>query len=88
MHHKRSLRPILARSGLTAAVALLASRSTGHVVFAQTKGLPGDMNGLLRETLKEFKGKGGGTRDFAQGSIPNAEDAESVTAKAQKALGS
>jgi alanyl-tRNA synthetase len=69
-------------------VALLASRSTGHVVFAQTKGLPGDMNGLLRETLKEFKGKGGGTPDFAQGSIPNAEDAERVTAKAKKVLGS
>jgi len=52
------------------AVALLASRETGHVVFAQSKGLAGDMGALLRETLKEFGGKGGGPKDFAQGSLP------------------
>lgn len=63
-------------------VALLSSRATGHVVFAQTKGLAGDMNSLLRQTLKEFSGKGGGTRDFAQGSVPNAGDAEKVVANA------
>lgn len=40
-------------------VALLASRSTGHVVFAQTKGGSSDMGSLLRETLKDFGGKGG-----------------------------
>jgi alanyl-tRNA synthetase len=51
------------------AVALLASRETGHVVFAQSNGLGGDMGALLRETLKEFGGKGGGPKDFAQGSI-------------------
>jgi alanyl-tRNA synthetase len=57
------------------AVALLASRDSGHVVFAQSKGLGGDMGALLRETLKEFGGKGGGPKDFAQGSIPEASRA-------------
>ena len=57
------------------AVALLVSRETGHIVFAQSKGLGGNMGTLLREMLKEFGGKGGGPKDFAQGSIPDASRA-------------
>jgi alanyl-tRNA synthetase len=53
-------------------VALLAARPAGHVVFAQTPGLPGDMNAVLRSALAGAGGKGGGTRDFAQGSCPDA----------------
>jgi alanyl-tRNA synthetase len=51
-------------------VALLATNAGGHVVFAQSPGLPGDMNALLRAVLSAVGGKGGGTRDFAQGSCP------------------
>ena len=51
-------------------LALLAARSGGQVVFAQSPGLPGDMNALLRAALAPAGGKGGGTRDFAQGSCP------------------
>ena len=68
------------------AVALLASRSTGQVVLAQTKGGAADVGKLLRETLKEFGGKGGGARDFAQGSLASASDAETFLARAKKAL--
>lgn len=50
-------------------VALLASRSSGHVAFAQTKGFSADMGGLLRQVLKDFSGIGGGAKDFAQGSL-------------------
>ncbi len=58
-------------------IALLASRSSGHVALAQTKGLAaGDMGGVLREALKQFKGKGGGAADFAQGSLADAGQAE------------
>ncbi len=52
-------------------VALLAARPGGNVVFAQTPGLPGDMNAVLRSALAAVGGKGGGTRDFAQGSCPD-----------------
>jgi len=52
-------------------VALLGARPGGHVVFAQTAGLPGDMNAVLRAALAATGGKGGGTRDFAQGSCPD-----------------
>lgn len=51
--------------------ALLAARPCGHVVFAQSPGQPGDMNTLLRGALAPAGGKGGGTRDFAQGSCPD-----------------
>ncbi len=68
------------------AVALLASRSSGHVVLAQTKGGAADVGKLLRETLKEFAGKGGGARDFAQGSLASASDAEAFLARAKKTL--
>ena len=71
-------------------VALLGSRAAGHVVFAQTKGSSSahDLGALLRETLKDFGGKGGGSKDFAQGSVPNAADLEQVVQRAQKSLSS
>ena len=67
-------------------VALLASRASGHVAFAQTKGLPHDMGALLRDTLKQFGGKGGGAKDFAQGSVADATKAADVIAHAKKML--
>jgi alanyl-tRNA synthetase len=72
--------------GEAGVVALLASRGTGHVVFAQSKGLPYDMGALLRETLKEFGGKGGGTKDFAQGSISDSTKADELLARAADRL--
>ena len=62
-------------------VALLASRGTGHVVFAQPKGFTYDMGALLRDALKEFGGMGGGVKDFAQGSIPDPTKAEGLLAR-------
>jgi len=53
-------------------VALLAARPGGHLVFAQAAGMAEDMNAVLRATLAGVGGKGGGTRDFAQGSCPDA----------------
>jgi alanyl-tRNA synthetase len=67
-------------------VALLATRASGHVVFAQTKGLPHDMGALLRDALKQFGGKGGGPKDFAQGTVAEAAKVADVIAYAAKAL--
>jgi len=69
-------------------VALLASRASGHVVFAQTKGLPHDMGALLRDTLRQFGGKGGGAKGFAQGGVLDAAKAADVIAHAKKMLAS
>jgi alanyl-tRNA synthetase len=67
-------------------VALLGSRASGHVAFAQTKGLPHDMGELLRDVLKQFGGKGGGAKDFAQGSVADATKAADAVAHAKKML--
>ncbi len=67
-------------------IALLVSRDGGHVVFAQSKGLSSDLGVAVRECLKEFAGKGGGSRDFAQGSLPNPADADAFLARARSLL--
>ena len=69
--------------GQAGVVALLASRGSGHVVFAQSKGYANDMGKALRETLGEFGGKGGGSKDFAQGSISDAAKVDEVLARAE-----
>jgi alanyl-tRNA synthetase len=55
-------------------VALLGSAANGSIVLAKSEGVPGDMNALLREAVKACGGKGGGTKDFAQGSVPQGSD--------------
>jgi alanyl-tRNA synthetase len=68
-------------------IALLASRSSGHVALAQTKGLAaGDMGSALREALNQFKGKGGGAADFAQGSLADAGQADQFLARTRNLL--
>jgi len=67
-------------------VALLGSVASGHVVFAQTKGMSRDMGALLRDTLKQVGGKGGGAKDFAQGSAADAAKAADVVANAKSIL--
>ncbi|HEY0703129.1 MAG TPA: DHHA1 domain-containing protein [Candidatus Acidoferrales bacterium] len=70
-------------------VALLASRAGGHVVFAQTPGaLPptADLGSLLRESIQKYGGKGGGNRNFAQGSLPNPADAPAALEQTEHLL--
>jgi alanyl-tRNA synthetase len=65
------------------AVALLAaSQGQPSLVFAQSKGSPFDMGTLLKEVIAAHGGKGGGTRDMAQGGIPAADRLENVLAQA------
>lgn len=66
--------------------ALLATHMGGHVVFAQSPGLSGDMNALLKECVQAAGGKGGGTRNFAQGSVPAAERVEEILKAARARL--
>jgi len=57
-------------------IALLASRETGHVVAARSAELAPDLGAILRESLKEFGGKGGGAKHFAQGALPDPTQAD------------
>jgi alanyl-tRNA synthetase len=57
-------------------IALLVSRESGHVVAARSPNLTQDLGTLIRESLKEFQGKGGGAKHFAQGQLPNPTHAD------------
>jgi alanyl-tRNA synthetase len=49
-------------------VALLgAGTDSPSLVFAQSPGLPFDMGGLMKEALAKLGGRGGGSKDMAQG---------------------
>ena len=57
------------------AVALLADKESGHLVFAQNSRAGSDMNALLRKIFERFAGKGGGAKDFARGALQEAAKA-------------
>ena len=67
--------------------AFLATELGGAIVFAQSQGLDGDMGALLRETVSVAGGKGGGGKNFAQGSVPQASDLVDILAKATQRVG-
>jgi alanyl-tRNA synthetase len=56
----------------TAAIALLATETPQPaLVFAQSPGQPYDMAALLKQTVASHGGRGGGSKDLAQGGISN-----------------
>ncbi len=60
-------------------VALLATTSPQpSLVFAQSPGQPFDMGALMKETMTKLEGRGGGSKDMAQGGLPSAEGIEST----------
>lgn len=71
---------------------VLASRNARQFVFAQSKssGSAGpaesasDMKRLLEETLVAVGGKGGGSKDFAQGTVPESADIDEILERARK----
>jgi alanyl-tRNA synthetase len=68
-------------------VALLATESPRPtLVFAQSPGQPDDMGALMKEEMAKLGGRGGGTKDLAQGGVSNAEGLESALDSARKTL--
>jgi alanyl-tRNA synthetase len=56
----------------TAVVALFATDSPHpSLVFAQSAGQPYNMGALLKQTISQFGGRGGGSKDLAQGGVPD-----------------
>jgi alanyl-tRNA synthetase len=71
----------------SAAIALLASTSPqAALVFAQSGGQPYDMGALLREITAKFGGRGGGSKDLAQGGLGSAEEIAAALATASQAV--
>lgn len=65
------------------AVALVASTmNPPGMVFAQSPGGVADMGALLKQVLASVGGRGGGSRDFAQGGVPADCDVEQLLRQA------
>jgi alanyl-tRNA synthetase len=69
------------------AVALLATTSPQlALVFAQSAGQPHDMGALMKETLARFGGRGGGSKDMAQGGLAGPSHVDGALAHAKLML--
>ncbi len=68
------------------AIALLATTSPQpSLVFAQSAGQPFDMGALMKETMARLGGRGGGSKDLAQGGLTSADGiADTLTSLAAK----
>jgi alanyl-tRNA synthetase len=67
-------------------IALLATSTPPSLVFAQTPGQPYDMGALMKQTMEQVGGRGGGSKDMAQGGVPGAEAIATALAAVAKAL--
>jgi len=69
-------------------VALLGStREPPSLVFAQSAGQPFDMGALMKEVLSRLGGRGGGSKEMAQGGPVRIEDLEKVLLEVAGRLG-
>ncbi len=87
--HMNSLKLLAQKLTRTApnVVALLATSSPQpSLVFAQSAGQNHDMGALMKQTLSKLGGRGGGSKDMAQGGVPNATGIESALTDAAASL--
>jgi alanyl-tRNA synthetase len=69
-------------------IALLAVESPQPaMVFAQSPGQPYDMGALMKDAMSKQGGRGGGSKDLAQGGMPSAEGLEATLDNARRTLG-
>ena len=68
-------------------VVLLGSEvPPASVVFATSPGMNLDMGALLKNTLASVGGRGGGSKEFAQGGVPAGQNAASLLEQAAQQL--
>ena len=73
-----------------AGVVTLLGAGAGQpaLVFAQSPGLPHDMGALMKQSMTELGSRGGGTKDMAQGGVPDsARLHEAIAAAASRIRG-
>jgi len=68
----------LTRSGSPVVALIGSTMNPPGVVFARSPGESADMGALLRETLSAVGGRGGGSKDFAQGGVPAGSNLEQL----------
>jgi alanyl-tRNA synthetase len=68
----------LTRSSSGAIALLASSQPAPALVFARSSDLAMDVGALLRELVTPHGGRGGGSKDFAQGGVPSASNLADV----------
>ena len=69
------------------AAAFLATTGKPALVFAQSPGQPFDMAALMKEALQNLGGRGGGSKDMAQGAPENVAGIETILSQLVSQLG-
>ena len=77
----------VARAGVPVVTLVGSTMNPAGLVFAQSKGGTADMGALLKQVLTSVGGRGGGSRDFAQGGVPAGQDVEQLLRQAADTIG-
>jgi len=80
MNYLKLLAQKLTRLAPNVAGLLAATSPQASLVFAQSAGQTHDMGALMKETMSKLGGRGGGSKDMAQGGLPNANGVEAELA--------
>ena len=70
------------RGGVPAVALVASTADPPGLVFAQSTGGATDMGALLKQVLLSVGGRGGGSRDFAQGGVPSSTDVQQLLQQA------
>jgi alanyl-tRNA synthetase len=76
------------RAGVPAIALVASTVGSPGLVFAQSAGGAADMGALLKQVLASVGGRGGGSRDFAQGGVPAGSNVEQLLRQAADTIGS
>ena len=68
----------LVRLNASVVALLAATAGESSLVFAQSAGQPFDMGALMKESVAKLGGRGGGSKDMAQGGITKTEGLDEV----------
>jgi len=77
----------VARAGVPAVALVASTTDPPGLVFAQSPAGTADMGALLKQVLATVGGRGGGSRDFAQGGVPPGSDLEQLLKQAASTVG-
>lgn len=75
------------RAGVPAIALVASALDPPGIVFAQSAGGSADMGLLLKQVLATVGGRGGGSRDFAQGGVPAGDDVGQLLKQAAGTIG-
>ena len=75
------------RTGVPVVALVASTMDPPSLVFAQSAGGAADMGALLKQVLASVGGRGGGSRDFAQGGVPAGTNVEQLLRQAAATIG-